>query len=829
MKKTCFLLAFILAICFLFAQLSDPHSDILDLISLVNADTLRAYVQHLQDYQTRYALADNHLEVANWLKGQFESYGFTNTWMQEYQHNNTTQYNVIATIPGYLYPDLYIIVGGHYDSYSANSDSYVFAPGADDNASGTAGVLEIARVMMAIGYQPKFSIRFIAFSAEEVNGLGSEAYCNYAINANQEIRVMLNLDMIANNLQTSQEFRVMPYQGSEEYSYETIRIAQQYSSYQPVLGETDMGSDSGIFSKNGFNAVFFFERYLNPYLHSSDDLIDYLDFQYASEIVRAATAATVIFANQPFPVNNIQVYNPGTGNSLLAIWDSSSDPEVTKYAVYYGTEIDSMTFWQYINENQCIISGLEEGQSYYIAVCNVNDAGLTSIRKYGSGTPFSVPAAPNLIADFPDRHSITITWQPNSELDIASYSIYRSLGSNTTETMIATVPVPDTSYTDTDVKSNEEYYYYRLTANDSEGNQSPFSSPLASRMVSLDRGIYVIDESKNFSGTTPFQPTDEAVDNFYNDLLKNYEKVSLLDLEEQTGILKLADIGIYSSILWHGNDIGDNTYPYEIRDILGEYIRLGGNIFFTVYYPGKAFELNAGYPASFSEDSFINEALGIGGVNYSVQSRFKYAIPNNENYPALQVDSLKTISSWHSHIFGVEGMEPVNPEESIYLYGSDYSPESNQGSLNGKSVGIHRYYGEGQVLCLSFPLYNMQASSAQDLIDYVFTNLFQESTKPDIPIPPVTGLRLLPNYPNPFVNETTFTVKNADPEKLMNIKIYNLKGQVVQTIFNGYPLQDMQFTWNGKDTTERNTSSGIYFVKVSSGKEKVIAKIIKIK
>ena len=72
-------------------------------------------------------------------------------------------------------------------------------------------------------------------------------------------------------------------------------------------------------------------------------------------------------------------------------------------------------------------------------------------------------------------------------------------------------------------------------------------------------------------------------------------------------------------------------------------------------------------------------------------------------------------------------------------------------------------------------------------------------------------------------------MKNADPEKLMNIKIYNLKGQVVQTIFNGYPLQDMQFTWNGKDTTERNTSSGIYFVKVSSGKEKVIAKIIKIK
>ncbi len=83
-------------------------------------------------------------------------------------------------------------------------------------------------------------------------------------------------------------------------------------------------------------------------------------------------------------------------------------------------------------------------------------------------------------------------------------------------------------------------------------------------MVSLDRGIYVIDESKNFSGTSPFQLTDEAVDkNFYNDLLENFENVSHLDLEEQTGILKLADIGIYSSILWHGNDMSDNLYPYE--------------------------------------------------------------------------------------------------------------------------------------------------------------------------------------------------------------------------------------------------------------------------
>jgi flagellar hook assembly protein FlgD len=62
----------------------------------------------------------------------------------------------------------------------------------------------------------------------------------------------------------------------------------------------------------------------------------------------------------------------------------------------------------------------------------------------------------------------------------------------------------------------------------------------------------------------------------------------------------------------------------------------------------------------------------------------------------------------------------------------------------------------------------------------------------------------------------------------MDVKIYNLKGQIVQSVFHGYPNKDLQFIWNGKDNAGKVTSSGIYFVKVTSGKEKVITKIIKI-
>jgi hypothetical protein len=100
------------------------------------------------------------------------------------------------------------------------------------------------------------------------------------------------------------------------------------------------------------------------------------------------------------------------------------------------------------------------------------------------------------------------------------------------------------------------------------------------------------------------------------------------------------------------------------------------------------------------------------------------------------VDSLKTLVAWQGHIFSVEALEAVNPDECIYLYGLDYSSESSQGALNDRCVGIYHEYGAGQAITLSFPLYNMQASSVRDLISHVFANLFQEpsgNTDPETP------------------------------------------------------------------------------------------------
>lgn len=829
MKAIGIFMALVISVGLVAVQSSDPVPEIQSMLALVNADTLQAYVQHLQDYQTRYALAENHTEVANWIRARFESYGFTNTWMQEYPHLNSTQYNVIATIPGSQYPDVQIIAGAHYDSQGGYGNNLIFAPGADDNASGTAGLLEMARVMMATGYQPRCTIRFVAFSAEEGAGWGSREYCNYAISENHNIRLMVNLDMIAANIPLSNEFRIIPYTGSEDFCVEAIAISQQYVSLTPVMGEPNEGSDSYIFAQNGFDAVFFHERFLNTNYHTGADVIDILDFQYTTQVVQAATATTAVYANKPMPARNIAVSEPGTGNSLSAQWEASLDPCVSQYAVYSGTSIETLDLFAYTNDCHCLVTGLSEGSSYYIAVASVSMPGNYSELIYAQETPLSIPRQPQDLAEQPTSSSITLTWVPNIEMDVVSYGIFRSLGPSGASVLIAMVPASQCSYTDSDVVITEEYYYYKICAIDSQGLQSTFSETVSSRIVSLNQGICVIDESKNFGGASPFQPSDQAVDDFYSSMLDDFQLVHLIDLENYSGPLRLAEIGVYSSIIWHGNDNADFTYPYEIRNALRQYIYLGGNVMFSLYFPSKAFELNAGYPADFLPGSFMYDVLGVAEVNYSSAARFKYAYPSNEIYPALQVDSLKTVATWNGHMFGVEAMELINPQDCIYLYGSNYNTDNSQGILNGSCVGLRRTYGAGQVICLSFPLYNMQVAGANELFNYVIGNLFDEpSGIPSEPVSDLTAFTVSPGFPNPFTLTTSFKIDNADPMQKMDIGIYNLKGQLIQSVYHGYPQRNSIMVWDGRDASGRPVGTGIYFLKASAAGTNVITKILKV-
>ncbi len=166
-------------------QLSD--TTIAQIVAAVNPDSVKYIIQSLQDFETRFLFASTRDSVAGWIKAQFIRWGYTDVVIDSFEYDGTWQKNVVATLPGIYTPDKINIVGGHHDSYSSG-DPMVFAPGADDNASGTSAVLEIARVLKETNYQPESTIKFITFAAEEYGLWGSKDYALKAYNSGMDIK-----------------------------------------------------------------------------------------------------------------------------------------------------------------------------------------------------------------------------------------------------------------------------------------------------------------------------------------------------------------------------------------------------------------------------------------------------------------------------------------------------------------------------------------------------------------------------------------------------------------------------------------------------------------
>lgn len=277
------------------------RTDIAQMLTYVSADSVVARLNDLQNFVTRHALADNRLQVAEWIRQKFASYGIADAELQAFEYNGTQQYNVVATITGTVYSDEYIIVGGHHDSRSTDINDYDFAPGADDNASGTVAALEMARVIQLYGYQPPVSIRFVTFACEELGLWGSKHYSQTALDSEQNIRLMINHDMVANNTAiTDRPVKIMPYDGALDYADYALQLTSQYTDLVPEFGPYNYGgSDQITFWQNGFNTLFFNEAEFSPVYHSPEDVVANLDPDYCAEVIKASLACTVFFADIP--------------------------------------------------------------------------------------------------------------------------------------------------------------------------------------------------------------------------------------------------------------------------------------------------------------------------------------------------------------------------------------------------------------------------------------------------------------------------------------------------------------------------------------------------
>jgi len=763
-------------------RLNLSDSVITIITSTVNPDSVRFFIQSLQDFQTRFLLADTRDAVALWIKDQFLQMGFADVVIDSFQYQGTWQKNVVATLQGIYEPQVYNIVGGHHDSYSSG-DPMVFAPGADDNASGTAAVLEIARVIKANNYQPESTIKFITFAAEEYGLWGSKDYAEKALISGMNIKIMINHDMISHSYYPANQSDVdiNRYSGYDDLRDLAFYCIENYSILSPSNGSLNSaGSDSHSFWERGFPSVYFEESNFSPFYHSPADTIGNYNMEYCAEVIKASCATLLLNIAMPSMIQNYKLVDAGTGNSLLLTYSPNNSPDFYNYKIHVGNASGVYNTVLTTTDTVFTLVGLTEGNLYYVGVSVVDQEGFESLIVERSAIPFEFPFAPEEFTATPLWHQVELSWLNNKEYDLLGYNIYRSVTNNQLGNKLNQNILSDTSYVDASA-ANGIYYYYTVKAVDSLLNESLNNTTLKSRVVSLDQGILIVDETADGDGTL-MNPTDEQVDDFYNELLSNFASDEY-DLAEG-GNMDLGVLGAYSSVIWHGNDTENLNAPFIHKQLLKQYLDFGGSILFTVYRPSKAFEQIFGYQGSYGPGDFIYDYLKIDESQGSAYALFNGAIGIESGYSNIYVDSAKTLASNQYHLKTIENIEPSSAGTAIFIYETMFDSTSTQGSLKGKPVGVEYIGTDYKTVTLSFPLYYMNKYQARTLIEYILTNKFDEVMPVDeyTDYIPVT-YQLEQNYPNPF-NPSTRIAYSIPEDGFVKLAIYNMLGEEVAAIVN---------------------------------------------
>ena len=240
--------------------------------------------------KTREADSNNGRKAEEYAYNLFQNLSYE----VEYQEFSG-QKNVIATLNGTEKTKETYIICAHLDSVED-------CPGADDDGSGSAAVMEAAYVMR--NHIFKYTVKFVLFMGEEDGLVGSEKYARACRNRNEDIKGVLNLDMVAyekngDNLVDVYAYRQVP----ELLGHIFVNVILLYSIHlKPSLityWTFQKRSDHRSFWTQGYPAIMIHENEFTPHYHKSSDKISTLNLDYAINVVKANVATLAELASNP--------------------------------------------------------------------------------------------------------------------------------------------------------------------------------------------------------------------------------------------------------------------------------------------------------------------------------------------------------------------------------------------------------------------------------------------------------------------------------------------------------------------------------------------------
>ena len=341
-----------------FSQTGKPDATVQKIVSEVSRERIAEVMKKLEAFGTRGDFTDPTLlntgigAARRWIHGQFS--GFSprlevsyDAWKVKKKgriFQDVELVNVVAVLPGTTRPEKRIIVSGHYDSlnivaragagdFRASGDgatgamdneksAMAPAPGVSDNASGTAVVMELARVMSH--YKFEKTIVFVAFAGEEIGLVGSTLYADKAKKDGAQIEAVLNNDIVGNDdagngFKESGLVHVFSDDPADSVSRELARYIRLCAlRYVPgfrteLVFRNDRfsrGGDHTPFVADGFAGVRFTTAAENlPVQHTAHDTFDKAAPGYTANVARVNGAAIASLALAPSAPDVLRVNN----------------------------------------------------------------------------------------------------------------------------------------------------------------------------------------------------------------------------------------------------------------------------------------------------------------------------------------------------------------------------------------------------------------------------------------------------------------------------------------------------------------------------------------
>ena len=688
------------------------------LIQQVSSVSIYNFINDLQNFQTRYAYTEKCSLAADWLRDQFESWGldvtehwfFNSAWISF----PDPQRNIIATLPGTSKPDEIVAICGHYDSFSDAPLS--FAPGADDNASGTAAVLETARILSQ--YESERTLQFICFGGEEQWMIGSYAFVEERRAAGDNYVAVINNDMIAYTGDGEQEdIEVDCIPETEWLADIIVTLASNFVTY-PMSKNVDWGnvSDHTPFWENGYPAIELAEDEAdeiwgdaNPWYHTKGDIIETLNMDFATQIVKMNVMALALIAGVEVTGsvsddtigesrgNGNGYVDPGETIELEVTLNNIGDQDVHGVHATLHTEDEFITILtetvafgdiqaggSAIGQNAATFIVSEQCSSGHriLFSLDIEDDQATS---WESGIIVQV-LQPTLI---PQSHSIEEIEGdgdnvPDPGETMSLYVLVKNVGLRTASGVTAQLETEDPDITITD---NEAVFPdMEVGAVAGNGDDSfTFSisgdaEPRAVRFVmhlSEGQGYYQTDVILRLligQGKVLLVADDGAIDNqdYYTEVFTHLGVT--FDLLKMEGMAKTVGdmLPDYSEVIWFTGAVENNTLRPEDQSDLQAFLEGGGRLLLS----GSMIGYDVG------DSPFYKEYLHGRYVSFMTRLHHLNGAPSNPVVGDLDI----TLSSTGANAQTFAGeTDPISPAVSVFNY--DQTTEEGPGLVKSSGSG----------------------------------------------------------------------------------------------------------------------------------------------